>query len=357
MGSASAGIWWWVWRMGIVALVILIGVLALRYATHMPGRSYKGSLETLTEQERAIRDELEAHVVMLAGTIGERNMYRYRSLNSAAEYVGEAFREMGYTVREQAFAAEGRTVRNLEVESRGNSRPEEIVLFGAHYDSVAGSPGANDNASGVAALLALARLARPQRFAHTVRFVAFTNEEPPYFLTGLMGSRAYARECARQGQRIAAMVSLETVGYYTDAKGSQSYPFPFSLLYPDTGNFIAFVGNIASRDLVQRIIRAFREHTRFPSEGAAAPALIPGVGWSDHWSFWEQGYPAVMVTDTALFRYPQYHTLADTPEIIDYDRLARVVAGLARVLDELAAQQAPFDSAPLGSARGRQGRH
>ena len=182
----------------------------------------------------------------------------------------------------------------------------------------------------------LAQLTQQQRFARTLRFVAFVNEEPPYFLTRHMGSRVYARESAQRGERIAAMLSLETIGYYSDLEGSQSYPFPFNFFYPSTANFITFVGNLASRDLVQRVVDVFRKHTRFPSEGVAAPGIIPGVNWSDHWSFWKEGYPAVMVTDTAFYRYPKYHTSQDRPEIIDYERMAWVVAGLAYVLGELA---------------------
>src|SRR5207245_10884603 len=158
------------------------------------------------------------------------------SINAAAGHISQQFREMGYTVREQVFVVEAKTVKNLEAELPGKSRPKEIILFGAHYDSVIGSPGANDNATGVAAVLSLARFAKEYRFARTLRFVAFVNEEPPYFQGPGMGSRVYARECAQQGNRIAAMVSLETIGYYSDRGGSQSYPFPFSFFYPKTGN-------------------------------------------------------------------------------------------------------------------------
>jgi Zn-dependent M28 family amino/carboxypeptidase len=315
---------------------VLAGAAAILYGTRVPGRSYRGAFEPLAEQERVIRDELQKHVVMLAGRIGERNLIRYEALNAAADYIRESFREMGYTPREQSFDAGGLSSRNIEAELAGHSQAAEIVVIGAHYDSVIGSPGANDNASGVAALLALARMAKSQRFSRTLRFVAFVNEEPPFFQSWRMGSRIYARECKRRGERIAAMVSLETIGYYSDARGSQAYPFPFGLLYPRTGNFVAFVSNMRSRKLLHEVIAAFREHTRFPSEGAAAPEIIPGISWSDHWSFSQEGYPAVMVTDTAIYRYGQYHTSLDTPEIVAYDRLARVVAGLGRVVEELA---------------------
>jgi Zn-dependent M28 family amino/carboxypeptidase len=212
----------------------------------------------------------------------------------------------------------------------GTSRAAEIVVVGAHYDSVEGTRGANDNGSGVAALLAAARAfaQRSDRPARTLRFVAFANEEPPYFQGSGMGSLVYARACRARGDRVVAMVSLETIGFYTDMPDTQHYPPPLGIAYPSTGNFIGFVGNVASRALVRRAISAFRETTRFPSEGAALPEWMPGVGWSDHWSFWQAGYPAIMVTDTAPFRYPHYHDASDLPDKLSYDRMARVVDGI-----------------------------
>ena len=151
-----------------------------------------------------------------------------------------------------------------------------------------------------------------------------------------MGSEVYARDVARQGENIVAMFSLETIGYYRDDPGSQHYPPPLSFFYPNQGNFIAFVANLRSRALLIRSLRAFRQHARFPSEGIAAPAFIPGVAWSDHRSFWRQGYPAVMITDTALYRYPYYHSPQDTPDKVDYERMVHVVDGLAKMLEVLA---------------------
>ena len=328
----------WLGRLIGLGLVLLAAFLAVLYCTRMPGRSYAGPLDPLTEHEQALSTELREHVGVLAGKIGERNLIRVRALRAAADYLRASLAGMGYDVREQAFRVEGEEVRNLEVEVKGSARPEEIVLIGAHYDSVIGAPGANDNASGVAALVALARWAREREFARTVRFVAFVNEEPPFFQSKAMGSRVYAREAKKRGEKIVAMLSLETIGCYTDAKGSQSYPVPFSFLYPKTGNFIAFVGNVGSRDLVHRVISIFRETTKFPSEGAAAPGWIPGIGWSDQWSFWQEGYSGVMVTDTALFRYAEYHTERDLPEMLDYERMARVVAGLEHVIEVLTGQ-------------------
>jgi hypothetical protein len=154
-----------------------------------------------------------------------------------------------------------------------------------------------------------------------------------------MGSLVYARACRDRGDRITAMVSLETIGFYCDDSGCQDYPIPFGLCYPSTGNFVTFVGNLGSRSLVRDAIEVFRATTRFPSEGGALPGWIPGVGWSDHWSFWKAGYDAIMVTDTAPFRYPHYHTKEDTADKIDYERMARVVVGIERVLRHLAGER------------------
>ncbi|MCZ6478871.1 MAG: M28 family peptidase [candidate division NC10 bacterium] len=283
-----------------------------------------------------MRDRLERHVSMLAGEIGERNIWHPQGLEASVDYIEKVLGDSGYQVEMQEYKVEGKPVANLEAERIGTSLAGEIVVVGAHYDSVFGTPGANDNASGVAGLLEIARLLATEELSRTVRFVAFVNEEPPFFLTGDMGSRVYASRSRRRGEDIVAMLSIETIGYYSEVSGSQHYPFPFSYFYPTTANFIGFVGNFSSRRLVRRAIGTFREHTRFPSEGLAAPEWVTGVGWSDHWSFWQEGYPAIMVTDTALFRYDHYHTPQDTPEKLDYARTARVVSGLTRVVADLA---------------------
>jgi Zn-dependent M28 family amino/carboxypeptidase len=306
------------------------------YSMWTPGRSYRGPLPPLTAEETEVASRLKGHVERLAGEIGERNLWRHDALGKAATYIEGELRARRYTTASQAFDVQGRSVRNVEAELRGSSRPDEIVVVGAHYDSVSGCPGADDNASGAAALIELARaiVARPQ--ARTIRFVGFVNEEPPFFQTADMGSLRYAARARERGERIVAMISVESVGYYADAPDSQRYPFPFNLFYPSTGDFIAFVANVGSRGLLHQAMRSFRDHARLPSEGAAAPAWIEGVGWSDHWAFWQHGYPAIMVTDTALFRYAHYHTARDTPDKLDYTRMARLVTGLARVIEDLA---------------------
>ena len=328
----------WVRAAAVWASLLLLGILGGSFMMRMPGHSYTAPLPPLAPEEAEIQQRLETHVRALAGRIGERNMFRPAALEAAARYLEQAFRDLGYGVEAQELASHAGVARNLESALRGGPLSGEIVIVGAHYDSVIGSPGANDNATGTAAVLELARLLRRDVPLRTVRFVLFVNEEPPWFLTDAMGSRRYAARARARGERIVAMLSLETLGYYSDADGSQHYPFPFGLFYPGTGNFIGFVGNFPSRDLVRRCVASFRRSASFPSEGLAAPGWITGIGWSDHSSFWEHGYPAVMVTDTALFRYGPYHTSEDTPDKVRFDRMARVVAGLARVVLDVATR-------------------
>lgn len=302
----------------------------------MPGRSHSGALPPATALEVELAGRLRRHVESLAGRIGERNLRHYESLQAAAAYVETELGQPGDRVASETFSVEALDVRNLVVDRPGSGPGGGIVVVGAHYDSVFGSPGANDNATGIAGLLEIARLLAGRRHARALRFAAFVNEEPPYFQTDAMGSLHHALRTRERGETVAAMLCLETMGYYSDSPGSQEYPFPLGLFYPSRGDFIGFVGDTRSGPLVRQALASFRSHTAFPSEGAAVPASIPGVGWSDHWAFWQAGYPAIMVTDTAPFRYPAYHGSDDTPDKVDYDRLARVVAGLVRVVEALA---------------------
>jgi hypothetical protein len=325
---------------GFLGLVGLLGLATWVGMVRMPGASYTGTFAPLSERERAVEADLRRDVELLAGDLGDRSLPRPRGLGPAADAVERQLTRAGHTVRRQRYEVAGRPSDNLEAEIVGDdgSDGREIVVVGAHYDSVAGTTGADDNASGVAALLSLARTFAGTHPRRTLRFVAFANEEPPYFQTPAMGSVAYARRCRERGERVVAMLSLETLGTYSDQPASQRYPFPFGLFYPTTGDFVAFVGNTSSRALVRRAVAAFRAGARFPSEGVAAPGALQGVGWSDHWAFWQEGYPAVMVTDTAPFRNPGYHTPHDTPDRLSYAPLARVVEGLARVVRDLTGE-------------------
>jgi hypothetical protein len=312
-----------------------VAMLGWLLMIRMPGKSFHGKAQPLSAEEKTLRAELVEHVQKISGEIGERNLRRYAQLRSAAEYIENELTNFGWTVRRDEYDLAGQTCWNVEAELRGES--PDIVLVGAHYDTVDGSPGANDNGSGVAALLALSRRLAGSHNVRTLRCVAFVNEEPEHFQTSQMGSFVYAARCRSRGDRIQAMMSLETIGYYSNTPGSQIYPAPgLGLLYPRSGNFIAFVGNVASRSLLRDIIGEFRRHAQIASEGAALPPAIPGVGWSDQWSFWQNGYAGIMVTDTAPFRYPHYHAASDTPDKLDYDSMTRVVAGLDHVIRTLA---------------------
>ncbi|MCK6452961.1 MAG: M20/M25/M40 family metallo-hydrolase [Alphaproteobacteria bacterium] len=280
---------------------------------------------------------LKYHVRRLAGEIGERNVSRPRALDAAAAHIEEAWRLQGYAVRRQAYEVMGVTCANLEIVRPGSAPQGGILLLGAHYDSVRGSPGANDNASGVAALLELSRAFAAERPAMTVRFVAFVNEEPPFFMGAQQGSMVYAAAARQAADDIRLMVSLETIGCYSDAVGSQHYPPGFGLFYPDRGNFLGFVANLRSRALMRRAARAFRAVSDFPLEHVATLGIVPGVSWSDHRSFWRYGYRAFMATDTAFYRYPYYHAAGDTPDKLAYPELARVTDGLIGCFAALAA--------------------
>jgi Zn-dependent M28 family amino/carboxypeptidase len=286
-----------------------------------------------------LQTRLRRHVEMLAGP-GERSVRRPEALQAAADYVAREWQGMGYDVREQGYDTAGVHCRNLEITLPGAARAAEIILAGAHYDTVEGSPGADDNASGVAGLLEIARLLHGFRPQRTLRLVAFVNEEPPFFFYGEMGSKVYARAARQRGDDIRVMLSLEMLGCYTNEPGSQHYPTPLGWFYPDRGNFIGFVSNLRSCRALRKVVAAFRASSAFPSESLASPAFVPGVAWSDQLSFWRQGYRAVMVTDTAFYRYPYYHTRFDTPERICHPEMAEVVRGLAGALRRLTADPA-----------------
>jgi hypothetical protein len=314
------------WK-AIVALVLLILVAVLTVSPNA------------TSAAPELAERLRRHVVAIGST--EHNTSTPAALERAAGYIEKALAQAGYTPTRQEYTAGGQRVRNIEAAVANvapGKRPDRIFIVGAHYDSAPGAPGANDNGSGTAAVLELARLLRTmQPGAGTeVRFVLFVNEEPPWFMGEQMGSMVHAAEMKRQGQNVAAALVLETMGYYSDAPDSQKLPPGLEGRYPSTGNFIAFVGTLESSNLVREALAAFRDASDFPAEGLAAPAHTTGVTLSDHSSYNRHGYPALMITDTAFMRYPYYHTQEDTPEKITYDSMARVVTGLAKTIAALA---------------------
>ncbi len=328
---------WLAWiAMGIVAFAAcaVIALWLLRSGTLMPGETYSRSGHSFDAPDALVEDRLRQHVWKLAGQgqIGPRHMGRPEALEAAASYIESQLQGFGYETEREIFAVDSSEAANIVAEIKGET--DEIVIVGAHYDTVPDSPGANDNATGVAALLELARLHRSDATRPTVRFVAFVNEERPYFLTSAMGSAVHAKRSRQRGEHILCMFSLETIGFYTDEPNSQSYPFPYSLFYPKTGNFVGFVANTDSRNELHRAISAFRSQAAIDSEGLAAPRIIADINRSDQISFWKYGIPAIMVTDTVDFRYEHYHEPTDTPDVVAYPELAKVVMGLTAVMRE-----------------------
>ncbi len=317
---------------------LLALVFCVLYATSMPGVSFEGELPPSTPQLRELATRLRQHVAVLAGAIGVRNTARQGQLKAARSYIESTLRAIQIEpgqLRSEDLGAAGEHAQNVIFEVAGRGQ-QDIVVVGAHYDSIDSGPGANDNGSGVAATLELAAAFAKAPAAARLRFVFFANEEPPFFKNPGMGSLLNAQQSRKRNDPIRAMLSLETIGYYSDTPYSQHYPWPVGLLYPNRGNFLGFVGDLGSRPLVRSAIRTFRAAEQFPSQGAALPTTFPGVDWSDHWAFRELGYPAIMLTDTALFRDPNYHRASDTPGQIDYERLARVTRGTEAIVRELA---------------------
>lgn len=337
-----------------VLLAILLGMLlgALTLLFGMPGFSHSDALPPLLPAEQTTQRRLHGHVKVIARE--PRHTRAVHGLNAAADYIEQSLRALGYAVQRHAYHVGGVEVFNLEVVLPATSTAaiDEVIVLGAHYDSTDDGSGANDNASGSAALLELARLLQADKNKprpRTVRLVWFTNEEPPHFKGDNMGSVRYARLTnQRANEWVIGMLSLETMGYYRDEAGSQTYPHRLmKLFYPDAGNFIAFVANWRSRQLVRDSVAAFRRSTLFPSAGLALPDdsaalhhIADPLSYSDHWSFWQHNIPALMVTDTAFMRDPNYHTAEDTPDKIDYERLARVTHGLLAVVEALSAKDA-----------------
>jgi Zn-dependent M28 family amino/carboxypeptidase len=280
---------------------------------------------------------LKMHVVAIASE--PHNIDHYPALERAAAYIEHVLENLGYEAGGQIFRAGGRAVRNIDAtrEPTSATSATPTIVIGAHYDSCWDAPGANDNGSGVAAVLELARLLSDWKPQHKrLRLALFVNEEPPYFRTPEMGSWQYAKWLSQRGEEVEGMISLEMLGAFSDEPGSQRYPPPLSFFFPSTANFVAFVGLPGSRTFLHKVVASFRSHTAFPSIGGVGPDLIPGLGWSDHWAFRKFRYPAIMLTDTAFFRYPHYHKPTDTPEKVDYARLARITIGLERVVREIA---------------------
>jgi Zn-dependent M28 family amino/carboxypeptidase len=280
-------------------------------------------------------ERLKAHVRALSETFSPRDHTRPDNLERAAAYIQDALARAGGRVESQPYRVEGRAYRN--VIARFGPEEGERIIVGAHYDAESTTPGADDNASGVAGLLELAALLGRHPPAMRVDLVGFTLEEMPHFRTQWQGSAVYAQALRAAGVRVRAMFSLEMLGTFTEAPGSQRYPAPgLGLRYGTKGNYIAVVGRVGEGELVRTITEAMRAATPLPVQSLNAPRSLEGIDFSDHASFWDLDYPAVMVTDTAFFRNPRYHTAEDTWDTLDYARMAQVVQGVHCAVHALA---------------------
>jgi hypothetical protein len=316
----------------LIALVLFCMLLAggLVWFLKNPVLSAAAALPGAPKADPA---RLEANVRHLAGSNPSRAFHNVAALNAAADHVETEFRKAGCTPERQTFQVGGDDYHNI-ICSFGPANGPRVVI-GAHYD-VAGddNPGADDNASAVAGVLELARLLEQDKpdLAHRLDLVAFSLEEPPNFQTATMGSYVHAKGLAEAQAEIKLMISVEMIGYFSDAPGSQTYPLPLlNRIYPDTGNFIGVIGQSFDRSRVARVKSLMRVSDELPVHSINAPALVPGIDLSDHWGFWQHGLPAVMVTDTAFLRNPHYHMPTDTADTLDYRRMALTVEGLYRV--------------------------
>jgi hypothetical protein len=323
-------------RFALVAVLLSGLVLALvSWLSSMPGDSYTGRRPQSEAERLAIELELERHVQRLAESIGERNERQSAALKAARSYVEQSFLDIGWNCELEEFGRSGSQLANVVARAPRSGNGPAIVVA-AHYDCAPGTPGADANASGVAVLLALARVWGTTPSAQQIDFVALAGGAPPLRGTDEMGSRVHARRLRSAGRKVEAVLVLEGVGSYTRVPGAQRWPLPLRFAGPERGDFAAFVGNLSSRALTQRVVAAFRAEAQLPSQGIALPALWPGLPERDVASYWREHVPAVWITDTGVWRNPRYAGPEDTAERLDYPSMALLVEGLAAALRELA---------------------
>lgn len=282
---------------------------------------------------KSIRDNLHLHVDTLSNEIGPRNSQYYPALLKTYHYIEQQMSKYNSELSIQDYHYEKKDYHNLILEYQGNELPDEIIVIGAHYDTVLNSPGADDNASGIACLLELIRLLHQYQTKRTVRFVAFTLEEPPFFGTEQMGSYVYARSCRNKNENIVSMIALEMLGFYTEKRNSQKHPFSHAnQQYPDKGNFIALISNEKSHHLNKLFTSYIKETSLIEAHSYIPNHYTPEIELSDHASFWKHDYPAFMITDTAFFRNPNYHEVNDNIETINFRYFTRLVFSLIHAI-------------------------
>jgi hypothetical protein len=316
----------------LFAAYLIYAIVKIRFA---PSIVTPGQASAVSGDSR----QLYSHVEHLSVRIGSRSIYESSKLEETKRYVVSCLESFGYTPELQKYSYDGQVFSNVIVSIEGKTHPDEMVIVGAHYDTVFGTPGADDNASAVAMLLEMSRILKGFSPARTIRLVFFVLEEPPAFRTQHMGSYVYAKEAKAKNENIKAMICLEMLGYYTDKKGGQTFPLPLmNLMYSSTPDFIAVVGNLKSRSLLDAVRTSLTQRSSIPVETLSAVSFVPGVDFSDHWSFWKMGYPAVMITDTAFYRNPNYHTEGDTINTLDFNRMTELLKGLLQVACDLSSR-------------------
>ena len=320
----------------VCVLVLLCAVaLSLFVCTSMPGQSPPTATTPLTPEESEISESLKKGCEELAHLIGQRNSVRMQGLDKAREYLGRRLTRANFRPKETAFSSRGEQATNLEVELEGTTAKDQILVLGAHYDTASYSPGADDNASGVAMLLEIARLLAVRSHDRTIQIVFFDRGSGRYAGTDDSGSYAWAAEAKKQNKKIAAMISLDSVGMYLDEDGSQSGPFPLSVCYPGQGNFLLFASDFSSRQLVQACVQNFRTQGGQPCEGLTLPGFIPWLSHSDHYAFGQNEWPSLVVTDTGPYRNTEHGLMTDTYDRLNYDRMARVTVRLVKLFERL----------------------
>lgn len=321
-------------KMIIKYIIIVVAVLIFLKLSTYGWRFSKKYDVVLSKGDEEIVENVEEIVNKLAVEIGIRNYVYFDNLKKTEEYIVDKFKDLGYDVSFSSYYIKDKKFNNIVAQLSEQDSDEEIII-GAHYDSCF-NPGADDNASGIAGLLELARLLKNEDIKTNIKFIAFVNEEPPFFASEMMGSRIYAKQAKQKGARIKAAIIMDLIGYYNDEPNSQKYlPFmgPF---YPNKADFITCIGNIPSRKVVKSLKMHFKKESDFPFESLVAPSLTPYVNFSDHWSFWQEGYPAVLITDTAFLRNKNYHIKSDLPDTLNYEKLAVMINGLKDAIVQFA---------------------
>ncbi|NOY00075.1 MAG: M28 family peptidase [Verrucomicrobia bacterium] len=324
---------------GLPVGLVVIPAVSIIYTEWF--KPYQNSLPSVREQQFATmmrksvsREDLEDYVNVLTEDIGERHMGKMENLKAAAYFIESSLGEsnMGYKVSRQKYESEGNEVWNLEVTVPGTGNSGEIVVVGAHYDTVPGSPGADDNASGVSALMCLANAFIGSKNEMTIKFVAFVNEERPWAETENMGSLVYAKALKLRGKKVVAMISLDSLAYFSDEPDSQTHPEGTRADAPSVANFLVLVGNQASAEQISSAKSAFQKSSPLPIEAVVAPPGDLHAARSDHWAFWQMGYPGLMITDTGPFRYDGYHQANDKMSRLDFERLESAVKGIEGII-------------------------